>query len=154
MPFSTYKRSQIPLVSLTCTRHPIKQIAILFLRVKSLCYSLHRKLPLIYCAQHFFSSRQFTWLHVEKISSSIICHVSHGHNYTVLHVRYLCGGGRPGMLWSFWCLCTYLPVPNLSDPSREAAAVLFPNITAACQAEDASLTWEGSGLVAAFINIK
>lgn len=53
-PFSTYNKSQIPLVSLIHTRPTVKQIAVLFLRVKSLCCKLHSKLPLLYCAPLFF----------------------------------------------------------------------------------------------------
>lgn len=142
-PFSTYNRSQIPLVSLICTSHPGKQIAVLVLRVKSLCYKLKRKLPFLYCAQLFFFIQPITWLHGEKISSSIISSVSCGQNYTVLHVRDPCGGWCPGMLWSFWCLRTYLSVPKLFDPSTEAAAILFSNIPAASQADNASPMWEG-----------
>lgn len=47
-----------------------------------------------------------------------------------------------------------LPVPKFFDPGAEAAAILFPNVTAACQADDTSPTWEGRGVAAAFINIR
>lgn len=46
----------------------------------------------ILCTNFFFFIQPVTWLHVEKISSSIISSVSHGQNYAVLHVRDLCGG--------------------------------------------------------------
>lgn len=153
-PFSTYNKSQIPLVSLIRTRPPVKQIAVLFLRVKSLCCKLRSKLPLLYCAPLFFFTQPVTWLHVEKIISSIISSASHGQKYALLHVRHLCAGWCPGMLWSFWCPRTYLSVPKLFDPSTEATAILFSNITAACRADDAPPTWEGRGAVAAFITVK